>query len=418
MAVKLSIESVKENHIWGVVAPAGRISRNNNLYLPSELIHGNGKTVPLFADHEDFEFQEGKPTGKMTQIKPRGYVTLHWNPQLQRLEFDGEVTDPDLINSIKEGERPYVSLAAQPHSYDIYHGHTVPLGLDFFSLSAVKDPGIPETSLNMESWKEAHIALIEGRFGNPGITDPETPSDIAQRQQTLFKQSEDKGKVLLPPPALPATGKRDFDISQIGATPATADPSVPANDGFHSDGFGAPNDSTTADVNQHSTGILVGEPMSSDAKKMLGQMQQQYQDPEKAKSVFYSTLNKIGKTDKDSLTKEECDMFPPDKENNTTPSVSTSTAGAAKGVDIWQGVMPDDRATAQQMIQGTGTNLGYSSSPSLGLVDQKPEVPIVGQHDDSETIGVRYGFADGSNRPRVEYYFLAKKELANDAATV
>jgi len=405
-----------ENHISGVVAPAGRISRNNNLYLPSELMRGDGKRIPFFSDHEDFEMQEGIPTGAFTQALPRGYVTLHWNAEEQRLEFDGECTDPGLVRSIKAGERPFVSLAAQPKSYDIYHGHTVPLGLDFFSLSAVQHPGIPETTLNMEriaaeAWIKnnrktpAPLCLVEGMLTSP-------PDQIARRQKILFGQPQIPDGIMSSYSSQNADLRKQQTLNKLSA---------------HEE-----------EDQQKTGGIImpaVSEPMSDDAKKMLSNMKKQYEDPKKAKSVFYSTLAKIGKKDTDSLSKEECaefmEMF---ARENTTANISTSTAGTASGVDTWQGPMPDDRAIAQQMIQGASST-GYKSSPALGpadqterqpstlgmiepstlgMVDQKPGVPTALQKDDGEVLGVKYGIADGSKKPHVEY-FVVKKSLEPDA---
>lgn len=131
-------------HIWGVLAPGGRISRNNNGYLPEELARANGKTVNFFFDHEDFELgPDGKATGRILNVPNRGQVRLMWNEDMQRLEYDGYV-----VGDLED--RNFVSLAAEPQAFEPFHGHNYALGLNFFSVSAVRNPGIPETTLNIE----------------------------------------------------------------------------------------------------------------------------------------------------------------------------------------------------------------------------------------------------------------------------
>lgn len=425
-------------------------------------MRGDGKTVPLYQDHEDFEFKEGQPTGNMSSAQPRGQVTLHWNPEFQRLEFEGDVDDPELIKSIESGERNFVSLAAQPSSYDIYHGHTVPLGLDFFSLSAVKNPGVPEADMHMEMLLEgfygakgAKLVVVEGRLlkedelsqdqrdakhdstfayvttdasGNKVRKLPIGDRAHAVNAKARFNQTdfhsqaakdtarskingalrkfgidpigeEDppaNGQVIMNRPELPATGARDFGIGQISGAPST------------DAGFDAPNNA-----------IPIGEPMSAGAKKMYSAMKAQYKDPDKARSVFYATLNKMGKKDTEPLSKSECAEFmqisaenaaAPNAAPNTPPAQArTSTAGAASGVDTYQGPLPTIPRSFLRGV-GTGTNIGYSSYPALGsrgTLDQKPGVPVSSQHDDGETVGTRYGFADGSNE--------VKKSVDEDA---
>src|SRR5229473_8192525 len=100
--------------MYGVLAPP-RVSRNNNLYLPEELARADGLVVPLFLDHEDFEIgQNGRPTGKVLRKEARGRLRLIWNREMQRLEYAGEVWDEELQDLIASGERPHVSLAAEP----------------------------------------------------------------------------------------------------------------------------------------------------------------------------------------------------------------------------------------------------------------------------------------------------------------
>src|SRR5437867_4193045 len=100
--------------IYGILAPP-RVSRNNNLYLPEELARADGLRVPLYLDHEDFELgPDGKPTGRILPREARGRLTLLWNKVLQRLEYAGTVWDRALQRLIASGQRPHVSLAAEP----------------------------------------------------------------------------------------------------------------------------------------------------------------------------------------------------------------------------------------------------------------------------------------------------------------
>lgn len=147
----MSSEPLKGRHVHGLLAPP-RVSRNDNLYLPESLKLGDGMHVPWYIGHEDFEIDSrtGRPTGKMLELPPRGQVDLIWNPEMLRLEYDGYVWDDKAIDMIESGETPYVSLAANPKWYDSFHGHKVPMGLQFFSVSQVEHPGIPETTLTME----------------------------------------------------------------------------------------------------------------------------------------------------------------------------------------------------------------------------------------------------------------------------
>jgi hypothetical protein len=85
----------------------------------------------------------------------------------------------------------------------------------------------------------------------------------------------------------------------------------------------------------------------------------------------------------------------------------TSTAGQAKGADTYQGPI----STSPRAIRdGSGVSQRqYRTSPSLGVVDQKPGVAVqLQKDDDNETSGTRLGIADGSNRvknPTAESFF-------------
>jgi N4-gp56 family major capsid protein len=109
--------------IKGVAAYAG-LSRNRNLYLPEELQKADGKKVPVFWEHD--------------YSKHIGQAVLRWNPDLQVLEFEGELFDG--------AAAPYVSIGADYTSEEWFEGYRVPRNLDFVELSLTQNPGLPLTS--------------------------------------------------------------------------------------------------------------------------------------------------------------------------------------------------------------------------------------------------------------------------------
>ena len=375
---------ILENKIWGIVAPP-RLSLNNNLYLPESMIAGDGKTVPFYFDHEDFEIgSDGQPTGQLRNIKPRGYVTLQWNQELQRMEYIGQCTDPASVQSIQRGERPYVSLAAMPRSYDVYRGHIVPLGLDFFSVSAVPKPGIPETTLNMERVAEgffftAHndisrnFALLEGnlKYAIPNSEDKAQDSggDFSWRAAGRSARTTGGRAVRFWSDKIP--GKRDsLNVDAPGEPKGTLD--------------------TRSDIISREVGLGAnsGAPVVF-GNPDIGQGKVKVKSPE--------------------------DMV------EELASMSTSTAGAAMGVDTWQGPAPiykkgdsfapsiDPKPAGTQDTQMTGDDESqvpaWQRNVSSGTVDQRADAQI---GDRGSGANVR-SFYNEDLRLRVEFLLLQQR---------
>lgn len=232
------------------------MSRNDNIYLPEELQAGDGLVIPFYDEHEDFERDaSGQPTGKLLQLHPRGRIKLAWDNILKQLKYAGEVWDKDLIQKIRSGARKFVSLAAAPKDTDNYRGHNVPLGLRFFSASAVSDPGIPETTLNMAEGKERPLI---------GLTVP-----IIESLVKNFRFLVMEGKIDSP----------DGSPGESGA-------------------LGDPQDQPEI----ISASATVSEPLHPDYQKTLSGMKSKYGD-EKGTSVFYAWRNKHGLDDTKPMPK-------------------------------------------------------------------------------------------------------------------
>jgi len=230
-----SREQLTGRHVHGILAPP-RLSRNNNLYLPESLMLADGMRVPWYVGHEDFAVdpRTGKATGQMLELPPKGQVNLLWNSEMQRLEYDGYVWDDRAIEMIESGETPYVSLAANPKWYDVYRGHKVPMGLQFFSVSQVKNPGIPETTLTMEQVLEQF-----------------------DRAAWIVRSLDENNWIVM-----------EGMAPQLGQ---------PAQMGMQQPGMGSP---------------MLSEPIHPDYQKALRSMQQTYGNSDKGKQVFYATMNK------------------------------------------------------------------------------------------------------------------------------
>ncbi|MEM4497323.1 MAG: phage capsid protein [Nitrososphaerota archaeon] len=139
--------------IMGVLATP-RVSRNMNLYLPSELERAvkklGDKFIPIYLEHVDVQNAIGR-------------AKLIWNPEKLQVEFIGEILDPDVADKIKHGLIKHVSLGADYERIDQLDGVNVIRGLEFRELSLVAVPGIPE----------ANIQVVESADGSYVFSDVE-----------------------------------------------------------------------------------------------------------------------------------------------------------------------------------------------------------------------------------------------------
>ncbi|KKM48357.1 hypothetical protein LCGC14_1557780, partial [marine sediment metagenome] len=88
----------EQAHITGV-ALIPRISRNNNLYTKAELERFDGVRVPLNWEHN-------------TQ-KQIGFVTFHYNADLETVYYEGMITDESAAN-LARNKTLFTSIEADP----------------------------------------------------------------------------------------------------------------------------------------------------------------------------------------------------------------------------------------------------------------------------------------------------------------
>lgn len=211
--------------VHGILAPP-RVSRNNNLYLPEELAKADGLTVPMYLDHEDFEVKGGRPTGTILRKEARGRLKLIWNTVLQRLEYAGQVWDEALQKLIVSGQRPHVSLAAEPRNFEKYRGHNVPLDMTFFSVAAVQNPGIPESTVNytMEQVLDRYLQRNIGKvmesvshFANTMVLEFDTKSltyeEMSAAEAEKISRDIAESSMMAAKILQHMTGEHDFDAA-------------------------------------------------------------------------------------------------------------------------------------------------------------------------------------------------------------
>ncbi len=125
-------------HITGV-ALIPRISRNNNLYTKAELERFNNVKVPLNWEHD--------------RSKEIGFVTFHYNAELETVYYDGFITDESAAQ-LARNKTLFTSIEAEPVSMkdvcnspgDCFH---MPFGLVPQALALTETPGVPETTVNV-----------------------------------------------------------------------------------------------------------------------------------------------------------------------------------------------------------------------------------------------------------------------------
>ncbi|MEM2234105.1 MAG: hypothetical protein QXP81_11270 [Nitrososphaerota archaeon] len=175
----MSEQAVQERvRIAGVLA-IPRVSRNMNLYLPSELEAAvrrlNGQPIPIYWEHVEAN-------------RAIGTAVLRWNPEKLQVEFEGEVFDPEAEEKIRSGAVRKVSLAADYERLDKLDGVNVPRGLQFRELSLVAVPGIPEANITVVESGGAYILrgglrLRERAEGSPSESQENGISENAEKAE-------------------------------------------------------------------------------------------------------------------------------------------------------------------------------------------------------------------------------------------
>lgn len=147
MSQKLSLKPIileaystidEQAHITGV-ALIPRISRNDNLYTKEELKRFDNVQVPLNWEHD--------PNRRI------GYVTFHYNPDLETVYYDGMITD-EAAADLARNKTLFTSIEADPVEMkevcngpnDCFH---MPFGLVPIGLALTETPGVPETSVRV-----------------------------------------------------------------------------------------------------------------------------------------------------------------------------------------------------------------------------------------------------------------------------
>ena len=129
---------MSERKFSGTLAVA-RVSRNNRLYLPSELEAAvkrlNGRKVPVYWEH-------------ISAMNAIGKAKLFWNPEKMEVFYEAEITDPDAVKKL-ENIPLKVSLGADYSRVDYIDGVEVLRDIVFKEISIVAAPGIPEATIDV-----------------------------------------------------------------------------------------------------------------------------------------------------------------------------------------------------------------------------------------------------------------------------
>ncbi len=126
-------------HIAGLLS-IPRVSLNGWIYLPEELANQDGKTVPMFFEHEELFKEDANPIGVMHTI---------WDDALMQLNYEAIIFDEEKAKAIIDKKFKHVSMAATWEDYDIIRGWLVPKGIEIIEGSLVLEPGIPESSVSI-----------------------------------------------------------------------------------------------------------------------------------------------------------------------------------------------------------------------------------------------------------------------------
>lgn len=134
-------------HIHGVLS-APRMSFNGWIYFPEELAKQDGKTVPVYINHEEM-FEEN--------AKIRGTMNVNYNAQTWDLEYNALLTDLEAIDGVKNEKYKFTSMGAEWDSFDLIRGYQIPIGTRIVEGSLVDNPGVIGTSVITDSLILEHL---------------------------------------------------------------------------------------------------------------------------------------------------------------------------------------------------------------------------------------------------------------------
>ena len=162
MEFKVSEKFVdKPLKITGIAIKATK-SRNNNIYLEEELRKAAPSLIgkPVYIEHVSAD----KAIGKV--------VNAWWDESEKAIMYEAEIYDEDIIEKIRKGLIKHVSIAADYKVLTYTPEGRLPKGLEFYELSLVAVPGIPETNIQIIEKLEAKImeSLKAENTANVGVT--------------------------------------------------------------------------------------------------------------------------------------------------------------------------------------------------------------------------------------------------------
>ena len=116
-----------------------RVSRNNRLYLPSELEAAvkrlEGKEIPVYWEH-------------VSAMNAIGRAKLFWNPEKMEIMYEAIITDPEAEKKVRAAPLK-VSLGADYERIDYIDGIEVLRNIMLKEISLVAVPGIPEANVQV-----------------------------------------------------------------------------------------------------------------------------------------------------------------------------------------------------------------------------------------------------------------------------
>ena len=181
-------------HITGLLS-IPRISLNGWIYLPEELAKQDGKTVPMFFEHEELFDINAEPIGVLHTI---------WDESLMQLNYDAIIFDKEKARAIIDKKFKHVSMAATWEDYDVVRGWLVPKGVEIIEGSLVLEPGIPESS----------VSIVDYVSKDPVVNDKLIPTKLcdANLYHSILFDSHRTGKV----ESLPVCGNMvDNEINKM-----------------------------------------------------------------------------------------------------------------------------------------------------------------------------------------------------------